>query len=149
MKHLTPKDFPVDPTGLEPLIQQTSINIRRHYKKKLDEVGRISNRKTVERLREDLGAKDIKELAVLLKLGGEDIQKGLNASIKQAFEKGIADGGKQIGLVSGVPYRAANYNALQKNGWRYVKKNINIATDKVESVLYKGLIGELKGKALE
>ena len=52
-------------------------------------------------------------------------------------------------MISGVPYKASNYNALQKNSWRYVKKNINAGTDKVESILYKGLMGELKGKALE
>jgi len=143
------KDFPEDPTGLNPLINQTAVGIRKHYKKKLDEVKKISGKKSLEYLQEDLGAKDIRELTTLLKLGGEDIQKGFNDSIKQAFEKGIADGGKQIGLISGVPYKASNYNALQKNGWRYIKKNIAIGTDKVESILYKGLMGELKGKALE
>lgn len=142
-------DYPEDPTGLSPLVQQTALGIRKHYKKKLDEVQKISGKKSLEYLQEDLGTKDIRELTILLKLGGEDIQKDFNKSIKHAFQKGIQDGGKQIGLIGGVPYRAATYNNIQKNSWRYVKKNINLGTSKVEAVLYKGLMGELVGKALE
>ena len=138
-----------DPTGISNLIQQTAVGIRKNYKKRLDEVKDISNKKTVERFKEILTKRDIDQLSVLLKLGGEDIQKGFNASMKQAFQKGIKDGGKQIGLVGGVPYRAEDYHGLQRSGWRYVKKNVNLGAEKVENVLYKGMIGELKGKDLE
>ncbi len=143
------KEFPEDPTGLNNLVQQTALGIRKHYRQKLDEVKKISNKKSLEYLQEDLGVRDIRELITLLKLGGEEIQKGFNNSVKQAFQKGIADGGKQIGLIGGVPYKAEVYHNLQKNGWRYVKKNINEGTSKVENVLYKGLMGELTGKDLE
>jgi len=138
-----------DPAGLNDLENQTAINIRKHYKDKLDEVKKIASKKSLETLKEDLKLTDIRELTTLMKLGGEGIQKDFNKSIKQAFEKGIKDGGKQIGIISGVPYKAENYHALQKNGWRYVKKNIGIGTAKIEEILYKGLMGELKGKALE
>ena len=143
------KDFPEDPTGLSELVRNTAMGIRNHYKQRLDEVREISGKKTSERFKEIVTKRDIEQLSVLLRLGGEEMQKGVNYSIKQAFEKGIADGGKQIGLVSGVPYRAASYHNIQKNAWRYIKKNVNIGAEKVEAVLYKGLMGELKGKALE
>ncbi len=143
------KDFPEDPTGLSELIRNTAMGIRNHYKQRLDEVRDISGKKTSERFKEIVTQRDIQQLSILLRLGGEEMQKGVNHSIKQAFEKGIADGGKQIGLIGGVPYRAAAYHNIQKNSWRYIKKNVNLGAGKVEAVLYKGLMGELKGKALE
>jgi len=136
-------------TGMDNLVYHTAVNIRKHYKQKLMEVKKISGRKTLEILKEDLRANDIRELSILLKLGGEDIKKDFNKSIKQAFLKGIQDGGKQIGLVSGVPVEPQIWHNIQRNGWRYVKKNVDLGSTKVEGVLYKGLMGELAGKKLE
>lgn len=134
---------------LSPLVNQTALNIRKHYKRGLDEVKKVANKKTLERLKEDLKIQDIRELTTLLRLGGEDIKPAFNQSVKQAFLKGIEDGGKQIGLISGVPIRAEVWNNIQKNSWRWVKKGIDTGTEKVETVLYKGLMGELVGDKLE
>lgn len=139
----------VDGDVLSGLVNQTALNIRRHYKKKLNEVKDIAGKKSLETLKEDLKVKDVRELTTLMKLGGEDMQPQFNAAIKQAFLKGIQDGGKQIGLIGGVPVRAEIWNNIQRNSWRWIKKNVDLGTEKIETVLYKGLMGELAGKQLE
>ena len=138
-----------DSTGLTNLVQQTALGIRKYYKKPFEIAKNLAVKKASERFKEDLTKKDIRELATLIKIGSEDIKTQFNDSIKQAYIKGIQDGGKQIGIISGVPFSTQNYTNLQKQSWRYVKKNIDEGVSKVESVLLEGILGKKEGAEFE
>lgn len=140
-------DFPLDPAGMDSLIKDTASDIRGKYKRKLDDVKKISSDKIGEKFKEKLTKKDIHELAIHLKLGGADIEANLNASIEKAFLKGVQDGGRQINMIGGIPIKGHEIERLKRNAWKYVKKNIQKSVEQVEDTLYDGLLGNLpKGK---
>ena len=143
------EEFEVDPTGLTPLVSHTSIYIRNKFNEKYNQVKVFSGKKSLEVLKEDLRAKDIRELATFLRVGNGDIKQGVDRAIELAFDKGNRDASKKIGKESPYPMPMNKMATIQKQAWKVVQKNLERGTENIEGALVTGMMGKATGKELE
>jgi len=163
-----------DPAGLDPLINQTSYKIRSVYQEKLNKVKSFNTVEKIEEiynnlrekylkdflsmkeysenninLKEILSQKEVRELATFLRIEEGNIKPHVEKAVEEAWIKGNLDSCKKIGLQSYMITNDKHMNKLKSDAFKWVQKAQNEGADKIEDVLFQGVVGKAKGNELE